>query len=110
MNDKILDFSTKLTSVKDSLYPFVRTKFISRIDLRRAFKQLFRTISQMHLLATTVDDLVFIDATMSMSLRNTCKLFEEDFMKAFVRGLLHHHPTLFADGLGPLVDNYLDDI
>ena len=31
-------------------------------------------------------------------------------MKAFVRGLMHHHPTLFSDGLGPLVDNYLDDI
>ena len=64
----------------------------------------------MHLLATTISDYVFIDATMSMGLRNTCKLFEEDFMKAFVRGLLHHHPTLFSDDLGPLVDNYLDDI
>ena len=31
-------------------------------------------------------------------------------MKAFVRGLRHHHPELFADALGPLVDNYLDDI
>ena len=110
VNDRILDYSTKLVSVKDSLVPCLRTKFISRIDLRRAFKQLFRTISQMHLLATTVDDLVFIDATMSMGLRNTCKLFEEDFMKAFIKGLLHHHPTLFADGLGPLVNNYLDDI
>ena len=110
MNDKIFDFSTKLISIKDSLYPFVRTKFISRIDLRRAFKQLFRTISQMYLLATIVDDHVFIDATMSMGLRNTCKLFEEDFMKAFVKGLLHHHPSLFSDKLGSLVDNYLDDI
>ena len=110
MNDRISDFSTKLVSVKDSLWPCLRTEFISRIDLRRAFKQLFRTISQMHLLATTVDNCVFIDATMSMGLRNTCKLFEEDFMKAFVRGLLHHHPTLFSDELGPLVDNYLDDI
>ena len=64
----------------------------------------------MHLLATTINDYVFIDATMSMGLRNTCKLFEEDFMKAFVRGLLHHHPTLLSDVLGPLVDNYLDDI
>ena len=62
------------------------------------------------MLATKIGDQVFIDATMSMGLRNTCKLFEEDFMKAFVRGLLHHHPTLFADGLGPLIDNYLDDI
>ena len=109
-NDKIFDFSTKLISIKDSLYPFVRTKFISRIDLRRAFEQLFRTISQMYLLATIVDDHVFIDATMSMGLRNTCKLFEEDFMKAFVKGLLHHHPSLFSDKLGSLVDNYLDDI
>ena len=83
---------------------------MSRIDLTRAFKQLSRTIAQMYLLATVVDDFVFIDATMSMGLRNTCKLFEEDFMKAFVRGLIHHHPTLFSDHLGPLVDNYLDDI
>ena len=49
-------------------------------------------------------------ATMSMGLRNTCKLFEEDFMKAFIRGLIHHHPELFTDSLGPLVNNYLDDI
>ena len=54
--------------------------------------------------------MVFIDATMSMGLRNTCKLFEEDFMKAFVRGLAHHYPDLFTDEVGPLVDNYLDDI
>ena len=110
VNDRIFDYTTELISVKDSLWPCLRTRFISRIDLRRAFKQLFRVISQMHLLATTVDDHVFIDATMSMGLRNTCKLFEEDFMKAFVKGLLHHHPMLFADGLGPLIDNYLDDI
>ena len=82
---------------------------MSRIDLRRAFKQLFRAIEQLYLLATVVDDLVFIDATMSMGLRNTCELFEEDFMKAFIRGLLHHHPSLFSDDLGPLVGNYLDD-
>ena len=83
---------------------------MSRIDLRRAFKQLFRAISQMHLLATVVDEQVFIDATMSMGLRNTCKLFEEDFMKAFVKGLIHHHPRLFTDKYGHLIDNYLDDI
>ena len=59
---------------------------MSRIDLRRAFKQLFREISQIHLLATVVEEYVFIDATMSMGLRNTCKLFEEHFMKAFVWG------------------------
>ena len=47
---------------------------------------------------------------MSMGLRNTCKLFEEDFMQAFVKGLVHHHPRLFSDELGSLVDNYLDDI
>ena len=64
----------------------------------------------MNLLATKIDDSVFIDATMSMGLRNTCKLFEEDFMKAFVKGLVHHHPNLFTDDLGQLVDNYLDDI
>ena len=83
---------------------------MSRIDLRRAFKQLFRQISQLHLLATVIDDSVFIDFTMSMGLRNTCKLFEEEFMKAFVKGLVHHHPHVFADEIGPLVDNYLDDI
>ena len=81
-----------------------------RIDLRRAFKQLFRSISQLYLLTTIVDDKVFIDATMSMGLRNTCKLFEEEFMLAFVKGLVHHHPNLFSDEIGPLVDNYLDDI
>ena len=81
-----------------------------RVDLKSAFKQLFRSLSQMFLLATVVDDRVFIDATMSMGLRNTCKLFEEDFMKAFVKGLLHHHPEPFSDALGPLVENYLDDI
>ena len=83
---------------------------MSRIDLTRAFKQLFRAISQSHLLATMVDERVFIEATMSMGLRNTCKLFEEDFMKAFVKGLVHHHPELFADDAGWLINNYLDDI
>ena len=83
---------------------------MSRIDLRRAFKQLFRTVSQLHLLATTVDEFVFIDATMSMGLRNTCKLFKEDFMEAFVKGIRHHHPSLFSDQMGTLVDNYLDDV
>ena len=72
--------------------------------------RLFRVISQLNLLATKIGDSVFIDATMSMGLRNTCKLFEEDFMKAFVKGLVHHHPQLFSDEWGPLVDNYLDDI
>ena len=110
VNDLISDFSTSLIDVKSSLHPCLRTRFMSRIDLKRAFKQLHRTISQMYLLATVVGEFVFIDATMSMGLRNTCKLFEEEFMKAFVRGLLHHHPELFSDALGPLVDNYLDDI
>ena len=110
INEHIMDYSTSLISLKDSLYPCLRSQFISRLDLRRAFKQLFRTISQLHLLATLIGDYVFIDATMSMGLWNTCKLFEEDFMKAFVKGLLHHHPKLFADGGGKLVDNYLDDI
>ena len=99
-----------MISVKESLYPCLRTRFMSRIDLKRAFKQLFRSISQLNLLATKIGDQVFIDATMSMGLRNTCKLFEEDFMKAFVKGLIHHHPSLFSDNLGALVDNYLDDI
>ena len=110
INDRIYDYSTKLIGVKDSLFPCLRTRFMSRIDLKRAFKQLFRSISQLHLLATVVDENVFIDATMSMGLRNTCKLFEEDFMKAFIKGLVHHHPALFTDGVGVLVGNYLDDI
>ena len=110
INDRIFDYTTRLVDVKTSLLPGLRTQFMSRIDLTRAFKQLSRTISQLYLLATVVDEFVFIDATMSMGLRNTCKLFEEDFMKAFVRGLMHHHPSLFTDQLGPLVDNYLDDI
>ena len=83
---------------------------MARIDLKRTFKQLFRSISQINLLATKIDDYVFIDATMSMGLRNTCKLFEEDFMKAFVKGLIQHHPKLFSEELGQLTDNYLDDI
>ena len=110
INEKIHDYTTRLVGVRESLYPCLRTRFMSRIDLRKAFKQLFRSISQLHLLATMVDDNVFIDATMSMGLRNTCKLFEEDFMKAFIKGLVHHHPALFTDALGALVDNYLDDI
>ena len=65
----------------------------------------------MNLLATVVGEFIFIDATiMSMGLRNTCKVFEEEFMKAFIKRLLHHHPELFSDELGPLVDNHLDDI
>ena len=83
---------------------------MSRLDLKRAFKQLFREISQLYLLATVVGEFVFIEATMSMGLRNTCKLFEEEFMKGFIKGLRHHHPRLFSDHLGSLVDNYLDDI
>ena len=110
INECISDYSTSLIDVKTSLYPALRTTFMSRIDLTRAFKQLFRTISQSHLLATMVDERVFIEATMSMGLRNTCKLFEEDFMKAFVKGLVHHHPELFADDAGWLINNYLDDI
>ena len=110
INDRIYDYTTSLIGVKESLEPCLRTRFMSRLDLRRAFKQLFRTVSQLHLLATKVDDNVFIDATMSMGLRNTSKLFEEDFMKAFIKGLVHHHPTLFTDKSGNLVANYLDDI
>ena len=77
---------------------------MSRLDLKRAFKQLFRKISQLFLLATVVDEFVFIEATMSTGLRNNCKLFEEEFMNAFVKG------CLFSDCMGPLVDNYLDEI
>ena len=83
---------------------------MSRIDLTKAFKQLFRSLEQMYLLATVVGENVSIDATMSMGLRNTCKLFEEKFMKAFIKGLVHHHPDLFSDDMGNLVDSYLDDI
>ena len=110
INERITDFTTKLVSVKESLRPCLRTTFMSRIDLRRAFKQLFRSIEQLGLLATKIDNKVFIDATMSMGLRITCKLFEVDFMKTFVKGLVHHHPSLFTDEFGLLVDNYLDDI
>ena len=31
-------------------------------------------------------------------------------MKAFVKGLVHHHPKLFADDEGWLINGYLDDI
>ena len=110
INERITDYATSLISIRDSLYPCLRTRFMSRIDLKRAFKQLFRVVSLLNLLATRIGDDVFIDATMSMGLRNTCKLFEEDFMRAFVKGLVYHHPALFTDEVGPLVDNYLDDI
>ena len=97
INERITDFTTSLISVRNSLCPCMRTRFMSIIDLRRAFKQLFRVISLLNLLATKIGDNVFIDATMSMGLKNTCKLFKEDFMNVFVNGLLHHHPVLFAD-------------
>ena len=64
----------------------------------------------MYPLGTVVDEFVFIDATMLMGLKNTCKLFEVDFMKAFVKELIHHHPVLFSNDLGPLVGNHLVDI
>ena len=83
---------------------------MSRIDLLRAFKQLFRAVSQLNLLAIVVGDVVFIDTTIWMGLRKTCKLFEEEFMKAFTRGLRHHYPELFSNDQGSLVDKYLDDI
>ena len=83
---------------------------MSRIDLRRSFKQLFRTISQLYLSGRVVDEFVFIDAIMSMGLKYTCKLFEEDSIKTLMKGLLHHHPKLFSDRFCPLVGNYLDDI
>ena len=31
-------------------------------------------------------------------------------MKAFVKGLVHHHPKLFADDGGWFINNYLDNI
>ena len=110
INDRIFDYSTSLIDVKTSLSPFVRSRFMSRIYLTRAFKQLFRSFEHMYLLATVVWENVSIDATMSMGLRDTCKLFEEKFMKAFTKGLVHHHPDLFSDDMGNLFDSYLDDI
>ena len=76
---------------------------MSRIDLGRAFKKLFRKISKLYLLGTIVDEFVIIDATMSMGLNNTCKLLEEDFMKAFTKPLLCDHPTLFSDKIRALI-------
>ena len=110
INDRVFDNSTSLIDVKTSLLPCVRSKFTSRIDLTRDFKQLFRSLTQMFLLATVVGENVFIDATMSMGLRNTCKLFEESFMKAFIKGLVYHHTNLFSDDMVNLADSYLDDI
>ena len=45
INDRIFDYTTRLVDVKTSLLPGLRTQFMSRIDLSRAFKQLSRTIS-----------------------------------------------------------------
>ena len=39
---------------------------------------------------------------MSIGLKNTSKMFEEDFMMAFKKRLLHHHSKLFSDEIGPL--------
>lgn len=47
---------------------------------------------------------------MSRGLRNTCKLFEESFTKAFIQGLVHHHRNLLSDDMVNLADSYLDDI
>ena len=82
VNDRIFDYSTKLISVKDSIYPMLRTRFMSRIDLTRAFKQLFRSISQLYLLATVVDNMVFIDAIMS---------FMDECLTAMVLTLNYKH-------------------
>ena len=59
VNDKIFDYITKPISVKESLNPMLRIRFMSRIDLKRAFRQqLFRSVSQLYLSATVVDNLV----------------------------------------------------
>ena len=42
INDRIFDYSTSLVTVRDSLFPCLRAEYMSRIDLRKAFKQLFR--------------------------------------------------------------------
>ena len=47
INDVFYDYTTPLIGVKESLYPCVRSQLISRIDLRRAFKQFFRSVSQL---------------------------------------------------------------
>ena len=60
INERIYGYSTNLIGVKSSIYPGMRTLFMSRLDLKRAFKQLFRELSQLHLLATIVDAFVFI--------------------------------------------------
>ena len=52
INERITDYATNLISIRDSLIPCLRTRFMSRIDLKRAFKQLFRVVSQLNLLAT----------------------------------------------------------
>ena len=82
---------------------------MSKLELRPAPKKLTSEISQLNLLTAVVGEFVSIDATMSMALRNTCKLFE-NFTKTLIKGLRQHHPKLFSDYLGSLVDNYLDDI
>ena len=110
INDRIFEYSTSLIDVKTSLAPFVRSRFMSRIYLTRAFKQLFRSFEHMYLLATVVWENVSIDVTISMGLMDTCKLFEEKFMKAFTKGLVHHHRDLFSDDKGNLVDSHLNDI
>ena len=59
INDRIFDYSTSLVSFKESLIPCLRTEFMSK-NLRKAFKQLFRDVSQMYLLGTVVGDFVSI--------------------------------------------------
>ena len=40
INDRIFDYTTTLVDVRSSLVPGLRTEFMGRIDLTRAFKAL----------------------------------------------------------------------
>ena len=73
--------TTKFVGFKESLIPCLRTSFVSRIDLRIAFKQLFSTITKMYWLGTVVNDLVFIDATMSMKVKNIANCLKMILLK-----------------------------
>ena len=81
INHHIYDYTTSFVDFMESLHPYLLTRFIFTIALRKAFQRLFRAISQMHLLATKVNDFVFIDVTICTGLRNTCKLLEKDLME-----------------------------
>ena len=45
LNDRILNYTTSFVGLKESLVPWLGTRFMFRIDLRKAFKKLSRAVN-----------------------------------------------------------------